>query len=161
MSEVSAITPGRFSPLEEEMNLDARRRFWTYAAWLLDRESDLKALDKSDVEGLEEIKQLKASHTDKHELRKIKEKGHERIVRIYAGVAYLERSWSDIRIPDRSLIKLSDIKILQMITWLQSLDERRMFLKTDDPTYYEYTLEHVKQAGSFQESFSRTLSDHE
>jgi hypothetical protein len=44
-----------------------------------------------------------------------------------------------------------------MITWLQSLEERQRYFKTSDPTYRDYTLEHMRQAGAFQESFTRTL----
>ena len=59
--------------------------------------------------------------------------------------------------PGGSLVHLGEIKTLQMITWVQSLEERRKYFKTSDPTYRDYTLEHMKQAGAFQESFMREL----
>ncbi len=72
-------------------------------------------------------------------------------------ITYLHRAWWGMRTPERSLVHLSEIKTLQMITWLQSLEERQRYFKTSDPTYRHYSLEHLKQAGAFQDSFTRTL----
>ncbi len=72
-------------------------------------------------------------------------------------VRYLYRAWWGMRTPERSLVHLCEIKTLQMITWLESLQERQRYFKTGDPTYRDYALEHMEQAGDFQESFTRTL----
>jgi hypothetical protein len=157
LSEVSAITEGQFSSLENEMHQDARRRFWTYMSWLLDKETDLITEDRAVMEGIKEIDELRASTGKKKELRSLKKKYSEEINHLIQQVNYIYKAFSNIHTPDRSLIQLSETKILQMITWTQSLQERQTYIYTADPTYREYSQEHMKQVGAFQVSFMRTL----
>jgi hypothetical protein len=157
LSDVSAITEGQFSPLESEMHHDAKRRFWTYVSWLLDREEDLLAEDSACEEELNEFELVRMTPGKKGELRALRKKYSGKIKNPMKEVTYLHRAWSDMRTPERSLVQLCEIKTLQMITWLQSLEERQRYFKTSDPTYRDYTLEHMMQAGAFQESFTRTL----
>lgn len=157
LSEVSSIIGGQFSPLESEMHLDAVRRFWTYVSWLLDREADLLAEDSASGEELNEFERVKATPGKKRELRGLRKKYSGKINNTMKEVVYMHRAWSSMRTPERSLVHLCEIKTLQMITWLQSLEERQRYFKTGDPTYRDYTLEHMKQAGAFQESFTREL----
>jgi hypothetical protein len=91
------------------------------------------------------------------ELKVLKEKGAKELRVLSDGVSRLVRTWSALRIPERELVRLPEIKTLQMITWSQSLDERWMYLKTGDPTYREYTYEHMRHSLGFQESFMRVL----
>jgi hypothetical protein len=158
LSEVSAITEGKFSSLEKEMHQDAIRRFWTYMSWLLDNETDLITEDSAVMKGLKEIDELRASTGKKKELRSLKKKYSDEINRLIQQVTFIHKAYSDIHTPDRSLIQLSETKILQMITWTQSLQERQRYINTADPTYRDYSQEHMKQVGDFQVSFMRTLS---
>jgi hypothetical protein len=155
LSDVSAITEGQFSPLESEMHLDAVGRFRTYVSWLLDREEDLLAKDSACEEELNEFELVRATPGKKDELKGLGKRYSEKINNPMEVVTYLQRAWSSMRLPERSLVQLSEIKTLQMIVWLQSLEERKRYFKTSDPTYRDYTLEHMKQAGDFQESFTR------
>jgi len=158
LSDVSAITEGQFYSLGKEMHQDARRRFWTYMSWLLDNETDLTTEDRAVMEGLKEIDELRASTGKKKELRSLKKKYSDEIDRLIQQVAFIHKAFSGIHTPDRSLVQLSETKILQMITWTQSLQERQVYINTADPTYREYSQEHMKQVGAFQVSFMRTLS---
>ena len=158
LSEVSAITEGKFSSLEKEMHQDTIRRFWTYMSWLLDNETDLITEDSAVMEGLKEIDELRASTGKKKELRSLKKKYSDEINHLIQQVTFIHKAYSDIHTPDRSLIQLSETKILQMITWTQSLQERQRYINTADPTYRDYSQEHMKQVGDFQVSFMRTLS---
>jgi len=157
LSEVSSITEGHFSPLESEMHRDALRRFRIYVSWLLDREAELLAEDSAYEEELNEFELVRTNPDRKGELKGLREEYSERIRTPMKGATYLHRAWSGMRVPERSLVQLCEIKTLQMITWRRSLEERQRYFKTNDPTYRDYTLEHMKQAGSFQESFTRTL----
>jgi hypothetical protein len=157
LSDVSTITEGQFSPLESEMHHDAIRRFWTYVSWLLDREADLLAEDSANTEELNEFELVRTTPGKKGELKGLRKKYSEKINNPMKAVTCLHRDWSGMRIPERPLVHLCEIKTLQMITWLQSLEERQRYFKTSDPTYRDYTLEHMKQAGIFQDSFTRTL----
>ena len=157
LSDVSTITEGQFPPLASEMHHDAKRRFWTYISWLLDREADLLAEDSASAEELNEFELVRTTPGKKSELRGLRKKYSEKINDHIEAATYLHRAWSGMRTPERSLVQLCEIKSLQMITRLQSLEERQRYFKTSDPTYRDYTLEHMKQAGVFQESFMRTL----
>jgi hypothetical protein len=157
LSEVSSITEGQFSPLESEMHLDAKRRFLAYVSWLLDREADLLAEDNTSCEEFDEFERARTTPGKKDELRSLRERHSEKINNTMKEVTYLHRAWSGMRSPERSLVRLCEVKSLQMITWLQSLAERERYFKTGDPTYRDYTLEHMKQADLFQESFTREL----
>ena len=157
LSAVSAITPGQFTPLEAEMHKDAMRRFWTCVSWLLDREADLMDRDKASQDTLKEIDDVKSLPQKSQDLKALKKKGAEEIRILVQGVTSLSRSWSALRVLDRSHVRLSEIKNLQMISWDQALEERLIYLQTSDPTYREYTLEHMRQAVDFQESFGRVL----
>ena len=158
LSDVSAITEGQFSSLENEMHQDAIRRFWTYISWLLDNETDLITEDRAVMEGLKKIDELRASTGKKKELRSLKKKYSDEIKHLIQQVTFIHKAFSDMHTPDRSLIQLSETKILQMITWTQSLQERQRYINTADPTYRDYSQEHMKQVGDFQVSFMRTLS---
>jgi hypothetical protein len=157
LSDVSSITEGQFSPLESEMHHDAKQRFWTYVSWLLDREADLLSEDSASGEEINEFELVRTTPGKKGELRGLRKKYSKKINNPMKVVTYLLRAWSGMRTPERSLVQLCEIKTLQMITLIQSLEERQRYFKTSDPTYRDYTLEHMKQAGAFQESFTRTL----
>jgi hypothetical protein len=157
LSEVSTITEGQFSPLETEIHLDAKRRFLTYVGWLMDRETDLLSEDSAGEEEINEFGLVRMTPGKKGELKGLRKKYSEKINNTMKGVTFLHHAWSSIRTPEHSLVHLCEIKVLQMITWLQSLEERQRYFKTSDPTYRDYTLEHMKQAGAFQESFAREL----
>jgi len=157
LSEVSAITPGQLTPLEAQMHRDALRRFWTCVSWLLDREADLMDRDNASGDTLKEIDALKSLPEKGREIHALKKKGAEEIRILAHDVACLNRSWSALRVLDRSHVQLSEIKNLQMTSWGQALEERLIYLKTSDPTYREYTLERMRQVVLFQESFLRVL----
>lgn len=157
LSEVIAIESGRMSSLEAEMHRDSMRRFWTYVAWLLDAEADLSAQDKDSQDAVREFEGLKAQTGKSRDLKAFKRKSSEETHLIADGVNRLIGSWYGLRIPERSLVQLSEIKALQMITWAQALAERRMYIRTGDPTYREYAVEHMRQNMKFQESFNRAL----
>jgi hypothetical protein len=157
LSDISAITEGQFSPLESEMHHDAMRRFWTYVGWLLDSEADLLAEDSAREEEINEFELVRTTPGKKGELRNLRKEYLKKVNNPLAGVIFLHRAWSSMHIPERSLVRLCEIKTLQMIAWRQSLEERQRYFKSGDPTYRDYAFEHMRQAGVFQESFTRTL----
>ncbi len=158
LADISAISTGQFSPLEEEMNRDAVRRLYAYQSWLLGMEAELLSSDESNQGDLQEYLDLDASPQNKDERHRLNEKCLKEIQDLLPKVTRLQSSWSGIRVPDRSLVQPSEIKSLQMLAWILSLDERRMYLNTNDPTYRELAVEHMKQTVIFQTSFSRAMN---
>ena len=157
LSEVSGITPGSFSPLETELHRDALQRFRVHIAWLLDREEDLRDRNGASVDGLAELDRARSSPGNKKGFRDLKKRYAEELDGLLADVSSLDRAWRLMRIPERSLLPIQETKSLQMITWKLSLEERKRYIDTGDPTYREYTLEHMRQAGIFEDSFTRAL----
>ncbi len=158
LADISAISTGQFSPLEVEINHDAVRRLYAYQSWLLSSETELLTLDESNQGDLQKYLDLDASPPNKDERHKLKEECLKEIQDLLPKVTRLQSFWSSIRVPDRSLVQPSEIKSLQLLAWILSLDERRMYLDTNDPTYRELAVEHMKQVVTFQTSFSRAMN---
>ena len=158
LADVSTISTGQFSPLEEEINRDAVRRLYAYQSWLLGMETELLTLDESNQGDLQKYFDLNnASPRNKDERLRMKKQGLKEIQDLMPKVISLQSFWSGIRVPDRSLVQPSEIKSLQLLAWILSLDERRMYLNTNDPTYRELAVEHMKQTVTFQMIFSRVM----
>ena len=155
LSLVSSIKEGTFSPLEIEMHKDAKRRFFTYLTWMTDKEADLKHKAKVNLEQLEAIEDLHPSRKGQSEVRKLTKKSLSEIMDLKKEANTLMRSWVSVRVPDRSLLILGEIQSSQILTIHMSLEERRFYLTTWDPTYLEYTYAHMEQALTFDQSFSQ------
>ena len=158
LADVSAISIGQFYPLEEEMNRDAVRRLYAYQSWLLGMEAELLTLDEANQGDLQKYLNLDASPRNKDERHRLNEKCLKEILVLVPKVTRLHSSWSGLRVPDRSHVQPSEIKSLQLLAWILSLDERRMYLNTNDPTYRELAVEHMKQVVTFQTIFSRAMN---
>jgi hypothetical protein len=137
-------------PLDIDMHRDTLRRFFIYLAWILDREEEIVEMDKALADGLQEVEALMQQQGKKKELKELKKTLLGDIETLRQRVVALERSWKAIRIPQRSLVQVSEIKSLQFLTWLQSLEEWEIFLETGDPTFREYALEHGRQTAQFR-----------
>ncbi len=157
LADVSSISIGQFPPLEEEMNRDAIRRLYAYQSWLLGMEAELLLLDEANQGDLQKYLDLDASPLNKDERLRMKKQCLKEIQDLMPKVISLQSFWSGIRVPDRSLVQPSEIKSLQLLAWILSLDERRMYLDTNDPTYRELAVEHMKQTVIFQTIFSRVM----
>jgi hypothetical protein len=133
------------------MHRDTLRRFFGNLAWILDREEEIVESDKALADGLREVEALLQQPGKKKELKALKKRLLGDIETLRQSVVGLERSWKAIRIPQRSLVQVSEIKSLQFLTWLQSLEEWEIFLETYDPTFREYAMEHGRQTAQFRE----------
>ncbi|MCU0577041.1 MAG: hypothetical protein MUD15_09490 [Desulfobacterota bacterium] len=151
LSGVSSIEAGTMTPLDNDMHRDTLRRFFGNLAWILDREEEIVESDKALADGLREVEALLQQPGKKKELKALKKRLLGDIETLRQSVVGLERSWKAIRIPQRSLVQVSEIKSLQFLTWLQSLEEWEIFLETDDPTFREYAMEHGRQTAQFRE----------
>lgn len=69
----------------------------------------------------------------------------------------LKSAWSELTLPEYSLLLARDIKTLQLVSLEASAEQALNYVKSGDPTNLEYAREHLKQAESFQESFREAL----
>ncbi len=157
LSEVSSIEEGSFTLLDQEMNRDAIKRFSVYLSWMIDRDTELMVQDRRNLDALAQIDALKASGQKLSERRSLAKSCLEEVNALRKAVKASQTSWSTVRIPDRSLVLLGEIKSLQMLAWRLSLDERRRYLTTWDPTYRDLALEHMKQTATFEASFAQAM----
>jgi hypothetical protein len=155
LSQVSSIKEGSFSPLEIEMHEEAERRFFTYLTWMTDREVELVNRAKDNLDLLETIEDLRTNPKQQPEFRRLTKKSLSEIRDLKNEANDLLRSWTKVRVPDRSLLILSEIESSQILTVHMSLEERRIYLTSWDPTYLEYTFEHMEQVLTFDQSFSQ------
>jgi hypothetical protein len=151
LSGVTSIEAGTMTPLENDMHRDTLRRFFCNLAWIMDREEEIVESDKALADGLREVEALLQQTGKEKELKALKKRLLGDIETLRQRVVGLERSWKAIRIPQRSLVQVFEIKSLQFLTWLQSLEEWEIFLETDDPTFREYAMEHGRQTVQFRE----------
>jgi hypothetical protein len=155
LSRISSITPESFTPLETDLHQDAERRFFTYLSWMMERGAALVDRARINLDLLETIEDQRASPKGQSEYRALAGKSLSEISDLKKETEALLKAWATVRIPDRSLAVLGEIKSSQLLTVLMSLEERRVYLTSWDPTYLEYTFEHMEQALTFDESFSR------
>lgn len=69
----------------------------------------------------------------------------------------LREDWKKVRLPDFSLLRMRDIKLLQFMSLEASIDQTAKFMKTGDPTYRESAKVQMGMAKSFDESFREAL----
>lgn len=157
LSEVGAIETGTASALDAELHRDTLRRFFTSLAWLGDREAEVTDLDDALAEGLEGFDDPVRRKVHKEKMRELRGKLLGDVQDIRASVVRLKNAWEGIRIPERKLVKLADLKSLQFLTWLQSLQEREISIKTLDPTFRALAQEHRRQSLQFEALYVRNV----
>lgn len=157
LSEVSAIEHGAMTALDAEMRRDALRRWFVSLTWLQDRQAWLMDQDALLAEDLKALDTLRMQPDKDKELKTLKNRLLDDMEDLQGQVMSLDRTTRAIRIPDRCLVHLVEIKTLQMLSWLLALRERQLYLESGDPTHREYALEHMLQEARFGDSFRMHL----
>jgi len=70
----------------------------------------------------------------------------------------LTGAWRRLRLPEFSLLRMRDVKMLQLMSLKTSMEQTVKFVKTGDPTYRESARVQMGMARSFDESFKTYLS---
>lgn len=149
LSEVRAIEAGDMTALEAELYRDTLRRFFMSLAWLGDRESEIMENDDALAKGLLELDELLKQKVRNKELKELRKKLLAETDVIRRRVISLKESWEDLRVPERRMTRLTRLKSLQLLAWLQSLQESEIFVETLDPTFRALALEHGRQSVQF------------
>jgi len=158
LSEVTSISEESLTPLDAQMNFDATKRFTHYLWWLQEIEDGILKRQGINLEELQALDDLRASHsTSSLELKKTVKAFCAELDDIEREVSVLKHYWDQMRIPKRSLVLARDIKALQLLSLESSLQHRRRYIRTWDPTYLEYTREYDRQAISFEQGFYDAL----
>jgi len=158
LSEVTSISEESLTPLDAQMNFDATKRFTHYLWWLQEIEDGILKRQGDNLDTLQTIDDLRASHsTSSLELKKTVKAFCAELDDLELEVSVLKHYWDQMRIPQRSLVLARDIKSLQLLSLESSLQHRRRYIRTWDPTYLEYTREYDRQAISFEQGFYEAL----
>jgi hypothetical protein len=157
LSRIRSIKEGTFTELEKEMHQDAKRRFFLFLTWMMDRDAALKEKNLANLDILEQIEDMRASAGKPETIDTLKKKCLEEIEPLKKETSALQKLWLYVRIPERSWVIFGEIKSAQLLTGMMSLEARRIYLTTGDPTYLAYTFEHMEQVISFDPSFSRSI----
>jgi hypothetical protein len=72
-------------------------------------------------------------------------------------VVALLGDWRDMKLPEMSLIKMRDIKSLQLLSLEASLDQALKYVDKNDPTYFEYAKANLAQYATFESNFREAL----
>jgi len=157
LSRVRSIKEETLLELEKEMHQDAKRRFFMFLTWMMDRDAELKEKNLANLDVLWQIEDQREKAGEPEAIDKLKEKCLKEAVRLKKEANVLQAHWMYVRIPERSWVIFGEIKSAQLLTQIMSLEERRIYLTTGDPTYLAYTFEHMEQVLSFDPSFTRSI----
>ncbi len=95
--------------------------------------------------------------TDRHiDPARKKELGKE-LVSLKEKALLIAKRLRQSRLPDFSLLKARDIKLLQVLSLEESIEQTRRYLKKADPSSIAYAEAQLRQAASFNESFQAAL----
>ncbi|HQG32840.1 MAG TPA: hypothetical protein PLA83_12995 [Deltaproteobacteria bacterium] len=70
----------------------------------------------------------------------------------------LKDAWRTMKLPDFSLLRMRDIKMLQLMSLKTSIEQTAKYVKTGDPTYSESARVQLGMAESFERRFEADLS---
>lgn len=157
LSRVRSIKIEALTDLEKDMHRDAKRRFFVFLTWMMDRDAELTKQNLADLDVLEQIEDLRAAAGKPEAIDRLKKKCLKEAVRLKKEAVALQEHWMYVRVPERSWVIFGEIKSARLLTQIMSLEERRLYLITGDPTYLAYTFEHMEQVLSFDPSFSRSI----
>lgn len=157
LSEIGLVETIDMSPLEAELHRDTVRRFFIGIARIGDGEREVAELNEALVRGIVNLEELAKGNGGRKELKDLREKLHAGVVDVRQRVVRLKRAWEEIRIPERKFTALRELKSLQFLTWLQSLQEWEIFLETLDPAFRDYAVEHARQSAQFGEMYGRNV----
>ena len=157
LSDVISITRESFTPLDAQMNIDALRRFAHNISWLLAREDEFLKNQGNNLDVLQTIDALRTSGESPSEMKKAVKDFCAELDDLDREISIVKRYWDQMRIPQRSFVLARDIKFLQLLSLKSSLQHRRRYIRTWDPTYREYAREYAGRAMSFDQSFYDAL----
>jgi len=157
LSKISAIDAGTMTDLEAGLHRDTIHRFFANLSMLAEREGEIVEQDRALAGAIGEVEELRKQPGKKKELKALRKRLKADVDEVQRRVILLKHAWESVRIPERDLVVLAEIKALQFLTWLQALQEREVFLETLDPSFREYALEHDRQAGEFRVMYGERL----
>ena len=157
LSAVTSITQESTTSLDAQMNVDALRRFHHYISWLQVMEDDILKRQDNNLDTLQAIDALRASGGNSSKIKKAIKTLCMELDDLEHEVSVVKNYWDKMRIPEQSLVLARDIKSLQLLSLESSIQHRRRYIRTWDPTYREYSEEYARQARSFDQSFYDAL----
>ncbi len=117
-----------------------------------------KGITDAQTEILKEIEDLGVvGRTGKHIDSTRKKAFRKELASLKNRTALITKTLRQARLPDFSLLKARDIKLLQVLSLEASIDQTLRYLKNEDPTSIAYAEAQLRQAASFNESFQAAL----
>lgn len=152
---VQTIDDSRLTPAEIEQRAAAVMQFMQRVTAMLAVEEDLRVLETENHDVLEYIVALNATGKSAERLGDARSDVLRTLERINRESRRQIDVWRSVPIPDRELVPLRDIKILQYTARSRACREWMLYLKTADPTVLANAREHERQADIFAASFQR------
>lgn len=152
---VQTIDDSRLTPAEIEQRAAAVLQFTQRVTAMLMVEEDLRVLETENHDVLEYIVALNTAGKSADRLGDARSDALRTLEKINRESRRLIDVWRSLPIPDRELVPLRDIKILQYTARSLACREWMLYLKTNDPTVLANAREHARQADVFAASFRR------
>lgn len=161
LRDIISIDTANITEHEQQKQQEAIAEFYEKVHLLLGMEGDFSILEKRCQEVLEYIVSLKAGAKNARRLGDAAADAQTMLQRLEHEAKQMRGKWKDLEIPERTLVMLRDIKILEYHARILAYQEWLKFLKTSNPTLREYAKEHTRQARNFGMSFQQHLQDHQ
>ncbi|HNY63964.1 MAG TPA: hypothetical protein PKM41_00915 [Deltaproteobacteria bacterium] len=151
--DVRSVTPENLSPEKERAREAAMDAFFRQVSELEETE---KALAAGQAETLKKISVYPVGKREaidpeaKQGLEDVLEVEEEK-------AAGLMSAWREMKLPDFGLLRARDVKTLQLLSLESSISQAYRYVRTGDPSYYEYAEAHLIQYIAFMDTFTEAL----
>lgn len=155
LREVMSIDAGRLTPAEHAHQSEALRQFYDRVETLRNIEADLNAQQTAIQDTLAYIMGLHHAGKSAPRLDDAKDDAERVLTDIERQSMRLKDAWWDLKIPERDLVYIRDIKLLQQTARILASREWIRYLRTGDLTARAYAQEHTRQVQTFETGFQR------
>jgi hypothetical protein len=146
---IRSITAEKLTPDEVEAHDAAVDAFRSLTADLLSREKELVGIQDDTLKKISGFQVGRKNAISKKEKKSLS-KG---LAAQKEKVEILLADWRKARLPDYSLIRMRDIKELQLIALNASLGQAHRYVLKGDPSSFAYARANMEQYASFDDTF--------
>jgi hypothetical protein len=141
------------TPDEAKAHEAAVEAFRSQAAALLGAEKGLAARQEETLKELSTYPVGKRNAIPKADRKALK----AGLTDLRSKMSALLNGWRAVKLPDLSLVRMRDIKVVQLVSLDASLTQALSFVNRNDPSYFEYAKADLAQYASFEEPFQDAL----
>jgi len=151
--DIRSVAPENLTPEDERAREAAMDAFFRQVSGLEETE---RALAAGQAETLKKISAYPVGKRDAIDPEA--RQGLEDVLALEEEkAAGLMSAWREMKLPDFDLLRARDVKTLQLLSLESSISQALRYVRTGDPSYYEYAEAHLIQYVAFMDAFTEAL----